>query len=141
MPDRLDERVRPHVNLRFDAFYNLIHNNLALVPTLASEAYFDRKFSSTVITSLVTGVPVIVTSRFLKSYSFLSPDTVFLQWNSEPAMDAALRVLQLSNADLLAIRRNVSRLREDLNGMAGRRLEGIIQAAMAKPDAGTLPPL
>jgi hypothetical protein len=28
--------------------------------------YYDRKFSSTLITSLVTGVPVIVDERFMK---------------------------------------------------------------------------
>ncbi len=48
VPERLSERVLPHVNLRFDDFYDLIHHNLALLPTLASEAYYDRKFSSTV---------------------------------------------------------------------------------------------
>ena len=50
VPPQLDARVRPHVNLRFDAFYDLIYHNFALIPTLASEAYYDRKFSSTVIT-------------------------------------------------------------------------------------------
>ncbi len=40
---------------RFQDFYELIRQNLALLPALASDAYFDRKFSSTLITSLVTG--------------------------------------------------------------------------------------
>ena len=50
VPPQLDARVCPHVNLHFDAFYDLIYHNFALIPTLASEAYYDRKFSSTVIT-------------------------------------------------------------------------------------------
>ena len=43
VPLRLEQRVRPHVNLRFDDFYDLIHHNFALIPTLASESYFDSE--------------------------------------------------------------------------------------------------
>lgn len=51
---------------RFLDFYNLIAHNFALIPALASESYYDRKFSSTLITSLVTNTPVIVDHRFLQ---------------------------------------------------------------------------
>ena len=44
VPLRLEQRVLPHVNLRFDDFYDLIHHNFALIPTLASEAYFDSEW-------------------------------------------------------------------------------------------------
>lgn len=40
---------------RFDDFYELIYHNFALIPALASDSYYDRKFSSTLITSMVTG--------------------------------------------------------------------------------------
>ncbi len=50
----------------FNEFYELISHNFALIPALASDAYYDRKFSSTLITSLVTSTPVIVDWRFIQ---------------------------------------------------------------------------
>lgn len=52
--------------LRFSDFYKLISNNFALLPALASDAYYTRKFSSTLITSLVTGTPVVVDDQFME---------------------------------------------------------------------------
>jgi hypothetical protein len=46
VPLSLEQRVRPHVNLRFDDFYDLVYHNFALIPTLATESYFDRKVCS-----------------------------------------------------------------------------------------------
>jgi hypothetical protein len=84
IPERLAARVLPHADLRFEAFYETIHRNFALIPAMVSEAYYDRKFSSTIITSLVTGVPIIVQYKFLTAYTFMSKDNVYMQWNAEP---------------------------------------------------------
>lgn len=42
--------------LPFKEFYESISHNLALLTLLKSPKYYDRKISSTVVTSLVTGV-------------------------------------------------------------------------------------
>lgn len=55
--------------LHYHDYYNAIHHNLALVPSLANEAYYDRKFSSTVITSLITGTPIIADWKLLRTYT------------------------------------------------------------------------
>ena len=172
VPLRLEQRVRPHVNLRFDDFYDLIHHNFALIPTLASESYFDRKvrgggcpvtdmglnhlcvwltraltfttisplqFSSTVITSLATGVPIIVTKRFLESYTFLSKDSVWLQIDGEEAIDAAIRLLHLPVDQLAALRNGIGQLRENLNQRAAGQIQEIIDKSKDLPGAGPLP--
>mmetsp|Transcript_40261 Transcript_40261/g.89407 ORF Transcript_40261/g.89407 Transcript_40261/m.89407 type:complete len:399 (+) Transcript_40261:273-1469(+) len=133
VPPRLAQRIAPHANLKFPEFYELIHHNFALIPTLASEAYFDRKFSSTLITSMVTGVPVIVNYRFLKSYTFLNQSHVYMQWNKEETMDSALRILQLSAEELAATRIALHSLRDSLNSRAAQQLQAIITAAMNAP--------
>jgi hypothetical protein len=53
------EDVKDLVDLQVDppyaAFYELVHHTQALVPLLSDPRYYQSKFSSTVITSLVTG--------------------------------------------------------------------------------------
>ncbi|GAX83396.1 hypothetical protein CEUSTIGMA_g10821.t1 [Chlamydomonas eustigma] len=139
VPVRLEHRVRPHVNLRFDDFYDLIYHNFALIPTIASENYYDRKFSSTVITSLVTGVPIIVQERFLKSYTFLTPSTVVLQSDEEEIMDVGIRVLNTPAEKMSELRGNVNHLREQLNQRATSQLKSVIDSTKKKLDLGTLP--
>ena len=119
--------------------FKLILTSLANCFPQAADAYFDRKFSSTVITSLVTTVPMVVTSRFLASYTFLSPAHAYVQRDDEPVMDTVLRVLKLSAKELATFRSSILALREQLNRKASERLEGILRAAMALPDSGPLP--
>lgn len=118
VPPRLEGRVVPHVNLKFLDFYELIHHNFALIPTLASDAYYDRKFSSTLITSLVTDVPVIVGEKFLQSYSFLGKGHVFMQSENDRTIDVMTKILQLSSEQLQEYRSAIAGLREELNQRA-----------------------
>ncbi|KAG1672725.1 hypothetical protein FOA52_005203 [Chlamydomonas sp. UWO 241] len=101
------QRVVPNVGLRFLDFYSLIYRSFALIPTIASDAYFDRKFSSTVITSLVTGTPAIVTPQFLEAYTFLDESTVFLRTENQTDLDIAQRVLKMGASELAAARERV----------------------------------
>lgn len=132
-------RVVPHVNLGFKAFYDVIYHNLGLIPTLASDSYYDRKFSSTVISSLVTSSPLIVTQRFLDSYTFLDSSHVFVQREGESTMDAALRLLRTPPAELAALRKAINSKREELNRRAEVFLNKVILDAQSKPDLGPLP--
>lgn len=49
------------------------------MPSLANPRYFTDKFSSTVITSLSTGTPIIASQRLLDAYSFLEKEGNFFQ--------------------------------------------------------------
>lgn len=54
--------------------------------------YLVQKMSSTVVTSLMTGVPIIADSQVLASYTFLTPEHVFLIGPNETEMDVMQRV-------------------------------------------------
>lgn len=49
------------------------------MPSLANPRYYTDKFSSTIITSLSTGTPIIASKQLLKAYSFLTEGSVFQQ--------------------------------------------------------------
>ena len=132
-------RVVPHVNLGFKAFYDVIYHNLGLIPTLASDSYYDRKFSSTVISSLVTSCPLIVTRRFLESYTFLDSRHVFVQEDKETTMDAALRLLRSPPSAIAALRGAINDKREELNKRAKLFLNKVIADSASKPDSGPKP--
>lgn len=118
VPATLEQRVVPHINLDFLSFYELIHHNFALLPVLAQDAYYDKKFSSTLITSLTTGVPLIVEQRFLTVYTFLTDAHVFVPKQDEQTVDIMIRVLQRPSAELAAQRQLLAALQESLNHKA-----------------------
>ena len=106
LPPELQSHVSVHRRLPFQGFYTVICHTLvssarlpcvtqldflftimpcykqALVPSLASARYFTSKFSSTIITSLSTGTPIIATKELLASYTFFDKDSVFAQVKS-----------------------------------------------------------
>ena len=41
--------------------------------------YFTERFSSTIMTSMNTGTPVLATLQLLHAYSYLTTDSVFVQ--------------------------------------------------------------
>lgn len=59
---------------------------------LGSVNYLVQKMSSTVVSSLMTGVPIIADSQVLASYTFLKPEHVFLIGPHETEMDVMQRV-------------------------------------------------
>jgi hypothetical protein len=59
---------------------------------LGSPNYLLQKMSSTVVSSLMTGVPIIADQKVLGSYTFLKMDTVFLMGPDEKEMDVMQRV-------------------------------------------------
>lgn len=54
--------------------------------------YLVQKMSSTVVSSLMTGVPIIADSQVLASYTFLKPEHVFLIGPHETEIDVMQRV-------------------------------------------------
>lgn len=69
-----------------------IHHTHALLLVLGSPVYLTSKMSSTMVSSLMTGVPVIADEAVLKAYTFLTHDDVFLMRHGEDEVDAMLRV-------------------------------------------------
>lgn len=59
---------------------------------LGSQIYVTAKMSSTIVSSLMTGVPVVADEAVLKAYTFLGRDDVFLMHAGEDEVDAMLRV-------------------------------------------------
>mmetsp|Transcript_15131 Transcript_15131/g.44628 ORF Transcript_15131/g.44628 Transcript_15131/m.44628 type:complete len:203 (-) Transcript_15131:136-744(-) len=138
LPAALQPRVRVQSGLRYGQFYDAVAASLALLPALASPAYLDRKFSSTVTTSLITGVPVIVPSEFLKAYAFLDARTVFLQREGETVMGAAARLAGLPAADVDALRARIASLREQLNANAAEVVTQVLAGTVEQPGRGPL---
>ncbi|KAG1659342.1 hypothetical protein FOA52_008396 [Chlamydomonas sp. UWO 241] len=130
IPSALRPKVSVFKGLRYLDYYNAIHHTLALIPAFASDAYYDRKFSSTVITSLITGTPVIADAQMLRSYSFLTKDAVFLRHDGESDVSVMERVLGMPLEEVFAKRRALTRLTAQLNVDAGVRLAGWARVAL-----------
>jgi hypothetical protein len=64
----------------------------ALLMLLGSDNYLRQKMSSTVVSSLMTGVPVIADAAVLHAYTFLAPGTAFVMGPGESELDVMLRV-------------------------------------------------
>lgn len=64
----------------------------AMLMLLGNINYLVQKMSSTVVSSLMTGVPIIADSQVLASYTFLKPEHVFLVGPQETEMDVMQRV-------------------------------------------------
>lgn len=79
----------------------------ALLMLLGNINYLVQKMSSTVVSSLMTGVPVIADSQVLASYTFLKPEHVFLIGPQETEMDVMQRVSVLSGSSVLSKQRAV----------------------------------
>lgn len=47
--------VAVYKNPPYPIFYDVVYHSYALVPMLASNLYYSSKFSSTVLTSFITG--------------------------------------------------------------------------------------
>ena len=135
VPHWLKDRITPHVNLKFVPFYELIYHSYALVPTLASDHYYDRKFSSTLISSLVTGTPMIVTGKFLSAYTFMDKSVVFTQKESEVTVDVMKRVLAQDAQQLTATRDLLNNKRDQLNSEAQTKIQALFKKYLGGSDS------
>lgn len=53
--DPVKDLVAVYKNPPYPIFYDVVHHSFGLVPMLANPQYYKSKFSSTVLTSLITG--------------------------------------------------------------------------------------
>eukprot|EP00879_Flechtneria_rotunda_P003455 GHRR01003684.1.p1 GENE.GHRR01003684.1~~GHRR01003684.1.p1 ORF type:complete len:543 (+),score=179.83 GHRR01003684.1:546-2174(+) len=115
-----------HFNLQFPAYYEQLYRTHALLMLLGSKNYLLQKMSSTIVSSLMTGVPIIADSKVLASYTFLNPEHVHLMAPQETEMDVMQRVLRMSPAEVFAVRQQVVELAKHLN----RRTLQVLQTFM-----------
>jgi hypothetical protein len=132
LPAEIEQYVSVHRRLPFQGFYDIIARTLALVPSLANQRYFTNKFSSTIITSLSTGTPVIASKRLLEAYSFLSKDSVFSQGDDEEEIDVMLKIVRTTEDEVLKVREGLKSTVQDLNKRSLEKLEGYITRVCKK---------
>lgn len=127
LPPDLQPLVTLHRRLHFKAFYEVIHHNYALIPALAGQFYYQGKFSSTIITSLSTGTPMVVSAQFLAAYTMFTEASAYLQRGNEGEVDAMIRVMRLPAADLLAVRAALRGVQARLNERAAAQYDDVLR--------------
>ncbi|KAF6265877.1 hypothetical protein COO60DRAFT_767541 [Scenedesmus sp. NREL 46B-D3] len=126
IPTAMANLTTVHFNLKFPQYYDQIHHTHALLMLLGSNNYLLQKMSSTVVSSLMTGTPIIADAKVLKSYTFLKPEHVHLMGPGETEMDVMQRVLRMSPQEVFGVRQRVLDLAEHLN----RRTLQVLQTFM-----------
>ncbi|KIZ04003.1 hypothetical protein MNEG_3957 [Monoraphidium neglectum] len=128
VPADVRDLVAVYKNPPYPIFYDVVHHSFALVPMLASGLYYKSKFSSTVLTSLITGVPIIADERMLQAYSFLERKAVFYQDDSQTELDVMFAVSKMKPDDMWRARSGVAELRRRMNERAKKMITGWLEA-------------
>lgn len=84
--------------------------------------YYTQKFSSTVVTSLITGTPIVANQALLDAYTFLTRDAVLFQQEGQGELQAALS----QHERILQTRVGLARLRQTLALQAREKLLGLM---------------
>ncbi|KAG2449778.1 hypothetical protein HYH02_005302 [Chlamydomonas schloesseri] len=138
IPPELEPHVTLLRRLHFRTFYEAIHHTFALIPALASAKYYSHKFSSTILSSLISGTPMIADARFLAAYGMFNQSEVYLQREGEQEVDVMMRVLRTPAEQLLGVRRALIGLRQRLNVRAAlflkRELEALCEGSVGWRD-------
>lgn len=127
----IPEDLMPHAKimkrLQFRSFWDVIHHSFALIPALASDKYYNGKFSSTIVTSLTAGTPVIADDRFLAAYRMFTNASVYYQAPGEQEVDVMLRVMRTPALQVRAVRHALVEVRRQLNVQAGEYFKGVLE--------------
>lgn len=116
--------VAVYKNPPYPVFYDVVAHSLALVPMLASPLYYESKFSSTVYSSLITGVPMIADDRFLDVYTMIDRGAVYHRQEGQAEVDVMFEVQRKGAEDKWRARQAVGDLRDKLNKRATGLLRG-----------------
>eukprot|EP00775_Hariotina_reticulata_P006842 gene6842-7060_t len=135
VPDDLQQLVSVYKTPPDSVFYDVVYHSYGIVPALANPAYYTCKLTSAVITSLMSGVPVIADTRLLEAYRMMKPTTVYHQKKLETELDVMFRVLNTPLGEVLATRAAVEQLRLEVNERAVKQLAGWLQQAALVPDS------
>mmetsp|Transcript_17798 Transcript_17798/g.38324 ORF Transcript_17798/g.38324 Transcript_17798/m.38324 type:complete len:401 (+) Transcript_17798:100-1302(+) len=129
VPPELKDDVEHHSRLPYPEFWSRIHHSLALVPAFGMPVYYESRISSTILASLITGTPVIAEQRLLDTYTFLTPDHVFLRQPGEDEAAAMYRIARMREEEVLARRQALGELRDQMNARARDMFIKLLEAA------------
>lgn len=115
--------VAVYKNPPYPVFYDVVAHSLALVPMLASPLYYESKFSSTVYSSMITGVPMIADDKFLDAYTMIDRSAVYHRGEGQEEVDVMFRVSAQDARETWRARQAVSDLRDKLN----KRASGLLR--------------
>jgi hypothetical protein len=87
----------------------------------------------TVITSLITGTPLLLEQRALEAYSFLSADSVFLQENGESIVQAMRRIVELRPEEWWRKRIALAKVVLDVNMRSSIGIADLLEHLTALP--------
>ncbi|GBF89288.1 hypothetical protein Rsub_02165 [Raphidocelis subcapitata] len=128
VPVEVQDMVSVYKNPPYNVFYDVVAHSLGLVPMLASDLYYKSKFSSTVLTSLITGTPIIADQRLLDAYTMLDRSTTYYQAPSQSELDVMFAISKTPADELWRTRDAVVALRERLNSEARAMIKGWLEA-------------
>lgn len=78
---------------------SIVRTMVGILPLWGSREYFVHRFSTNILTSLATGVPLVMSREAMKVYSFMDEGAVYLQvhWADSIATHIDVWHIQLSD--------------------------------------------
>lgn len=131
IPKSIRAKVKLQRNLQYTAYYDTIQRSLALLTLFASKDYTTTKLSSTVITSLITGTPVLLHRNASRAYTFLDDDSAYFQEHNETTVQAMARILKAGPGTWLRVRHGLARVAALLNARASDGLQDLLDRLAA----------
>jgi hypothetical protein len=116
--------VAVYKNPPYPVFYDAVYHSYALVPMLASPLYYRSKFSSTVLTSFITGVPIIADAAFMGAYTMIEHDAVYYQEIGSNELDVMFNVVRMPVEEMWRTRMALDGLRTRINARAASMIAG-----------------
>ncbi|KAG2482306.1 hypothetical protein HYH03_018748 [Edaphochlamys debaryana] len=110
-----DTHVSLHANLPYRDFFQTIYSSWALLPRLATSKYLKQIITSSLLSSLSTHVPLVVTDEFLAAYTMLNASTAIRMQPNETVCALYNRIAAMPPPEYGALRRNLRALAEELN--------------------------
>ncbi|PNH08813.1 hypothetical protein TSOC_004606, partial [Tetrabaena socialis] len=145
IPKEIDGLVRLHHGVSYPVYYNILHHTFALLPLLASSSYLQHKFTSTVISSFSSGVPMLVDPKFHGVYQYLHTDgfmqCFFQQLPGETLVDSMIRIMHSKDSYQQGVREALVLQRQKLNDHAGEVLLSLFPGGPGATGAAAQPPL
>ncbi|KAK0204984.1 hypothetical protein DFS33DRAFT_1259694 [Desarmillaria ectypa] len=93
IPDKLKNIVTMHVNLNYTDFYALMKEMDVCLPAFADKGYYQHQASSTFAMAVECNVPLLVTDRMKKSYTYVNDDRAVITRPAAMGTIAAVKAL------------------------------------------------
>jgi len=138
VPSQVADLVAVYKNPPYPLFYDVVHHSYGLVPMLANPQYYKSKFSSTVLTSMITGVPIIADKAFMEAYTFMDRAAVYYQDEKATELDVMFKVVRSDPQEMWRTRKGTEDLRNKMNARAKELLIKWLKEKGLSPDADSV---